>query len=114
MKSVAGVDAALQAALLKSARSLRPLSVTAGLRFKVAEVAPLIFVKVTPPSVETSHRTVGVGVPPAAAVNDTDVPAVVMTLAGLLVTVGGIFTITVRVAPLVVAVPATFVKTARY
>src|SRR6185436_4889500 len=69
-------------------------------------------VKVSPPLVDTCHRTVGSGRPDAAAVNVTVPPATTVRSAGSVVTVGAART--VRVAALVVAVFATFVNTARY
>ena len=61
---------------------------------------------------ETSHCTVGVGEPVAAAVKVAVVPEATVTLEGLVVTVGG--AVTVRVAAVVVAVPTELVKTASY
>ncbi len=78
----------------------------------VVEVAPVMAVNVVPPSVETFHCTVGVGLPEAAAVNVAFPPEPTDTLAGLVVTVGA--KSTVSVAAVVVAVPAVFVNTARY
>jgi len=75
-------------------------------------VAPLIGVKVVPESVETSHCTVGVGKPLAAAVKLAVPPEVMVTPDGFDVTTGGV--VTVRVAGVVVAVPAELVKTASY
>src|SRR6266446_7034110 len=69
-------------------------------------------VKVPPPSVLTCHCTVGPGVALAAAVNVAVWPAKTVRSAGFAVTAGP--TSTVRVAAFEVAVPATFVKTARY
>jgi hypothetical protein len=54
----------------------------------VGEVAPAIFVKVTPPFVLTCHCTVGAGCPEAAAVNVAAAPALTVTLIGFVVTTG--------------------------
>ena len=62
----------------------------------------------------TCHCTVGAGVPEAAAVKLTDVPALTVWLLGLVVTTGGAEVTTVNVAAVVVAVLAELVKTARY
>ena len=81
----------------------------------VVVVAPASVVSsdhVAPPSVETSHCTVGVGLPLAAAVNAAVAPAVTVTLAGCAVTVGA--KSTVRVAGGVVIVPPGVVMTTRY
>ena len=69
-------------------------------------------VKVVPPSVETCHWTVGVGVPVAAAVKLADWPCTTATSAGEAVTVGG--ESTVRVAADVVTDPMELATTARY
>ena len=65
-----------------------------------------------PPSVDTCHCTVGVGLPEAAAVNVAVAPAVTVAFAGCVVTVGA--KSTVSVAAVVVAVPCELVNTARY
>ena len=75
-------------------------------------MAPLTGVNVVPPSVETSHCTVGVGEPVAAAVKVAVAPEATDTFEGLAVTTGGV--VTVRVAAVVVAPPAELVKTASY
>jgi hypothetical protein len=63
----------------------------------------------------TCHCTVGVGVPVAAAVKVAVAPAVTVRFVGLVVIVGAVFpAFTVKVAFVVVALPAAFVKTARY
>src|SRR5271156_2493990 len=83
--------------------------------FSVGVVPPATFVNEAPPFELTCHCTVGVGVPDAAAVNVAVAPTVTVAFAGLLVIVGAMFAaFTVRVAAVVVAVPAAFVKTARY
>ncbi len=70
-----------------------------------------MFVKLTPPLVETCHCTVGAGVPLPVAVKLAVVVAHTVVLLGFAVTLGG--TSTVRVA-VVFALPVEFVKTARY
>ena len=52
-------------------------------------------VKLTPPSALTCHWTVGVGLPLAEAVNDTELPAHTVLLVGLAVTNGAALTVTV-------------------
>ena len=72
----------------------------------VVEVAPLMLVNVVPPLLLTCHWTVGVGLPLAAAVNVTVLPAVTLWLVGLVVTTGAVrAAVTVSVAAEVVAVP---------
>ena len=79
----------------------------------VVDVAPARFANVPPPLVLTCHCTVGVGEPDAPAVNVAVAPAVTVTFAGLVVIVGAVFAaFTVRVAFVVVALPAALVKTA--
>ncbi len=75
-------------------------------------MAPLIGVKVVPAFVETSHCTVGLGEPVAAAVKLAVPPEVMVTLDGFDVTTGAV--VTVRVAAVVVAVATELVKTASY
>ena len=74
-------------------------------------VAPLMLLQVEPPSMLTCHCTVGVGLPVAAAVKVAVCPALTVTLAGLVVTVGAYCTVSVAAA--VVAEPTVLVKTAR-
>ena len=81
-------------------------------KLRVAMVAPGMSLKVLPPSVLTCHCTVGVGLPLAAAVKVAVRPALTVWFVGLVVTVGA--KSTVRVAALVVSVPAALMKTARY
>ena len=69
-------------------------------------------VKVFPPSVLTSHWTVGAGLPTAAAVRDTCPPESATWLVGFVVTTGAVATVSVAAA--VVAVPFELVNTARY
>ncbi len=70
-------------------------------------VAPVISVQVLPLLVLTCHCTVGVGLPEAAALKVTWVPALTDLLAGWKVITGAESGIglTVRVAAFVVAVP---------
>ena len=75
-------------------------------------MAPLTGAKVVSPSVETSHWTVGVGDPVAAAVKVAVWPEATVTPEGLAVTAGG--AVTVRMAAVVAAVPTELVKTASY
>ncbi len=74
-------------------------------------VAPPIGVNVAPPSVETSHCTVGAGLPVASAVKLTVPPASVIAFTGCSVTLGT--PITVSVATEVVTLPPRLVHTAR-
>ena len=76
------------------------------------EVAPDTAVHVVPPFAEVSHLTVGAGEPDAAASKTAFWPSSTVALAGCAVTCGA--ACTVSVATLLVAVPATFVNTARY
>src|SRR6516162_5475892 len=104
---------ALPALLVKTASYSSPfMAVVTLVSVSVVLVAPLMALQVTPLSVLTCHCTVGVGVPLAAAVNDTLAPAVTVWLVGWVVMVGA--AVTVRVAALVVALPALLVKTASY
>ena len=74
-------------------------------------MAPAILLNVAPPSLLTFHWTVAAGLPLAAAVNVTLAPALTVCEVGLVVTTT--FTeFTVKVAGLLVTVPALFVKTA--
>ena len=80
--SVAGWLVALPATLVKTASYSLPSSVALVVKVSVVAVAPVMSAKVTPPSVLTCHCTVGVGVPLAAAVKVTGVPAVMVWLVG--------------------------------
>ena len=75
-------------------------------------VAPTMGLKVTPPSVETSHCTVGAGLPVAAAVKVAVCPVRTVASVGCWVTDGRVST--VRAAAVVGAEPIELVKTARY
>ena len=110
--SVAAVVVAVPQLFVKTARYFLPLSAEPAVKLYVVEVAPLILVKVFPPSVETCHCTVGVGVPLAAAVNVAIVFWHTFLSVGFVVTAGAV--LTVSVAAFVVAVFTELVKTARY
>ncbi len=110
--SVAAVDVAVPQTLVKTARYWCPSSVGAVVNEYVVEVAPPMLLNVTPPSVETCHCTVGLGLPEAAAVKLALVPVQVVTFEGLVVTAGAV--LTVRVAAVEVALEQVFVNTARY
>src|SRR5579883_2546006 len=113
MVRVAALVVALPTLLVKTASYSLPFIEAVTLEsVNVVEVAPLIFVKVMPPSVLTSHCTVGAGLPLAAAVKVAFWPAFTVWLLGLVVTDGA--KSTVSVAALVVALPRLLVKTASY
>ncbi len=86
--SVAAFDVALPAELVNTARYSLPDSDSVAVPDRVVEVAPDTLLHVVPPSVDTCHWTVGVGVPDAAAVNVAVVPATTVTFAGCLVIAG--------------------------
>jgi len=111
---VAAVVVALPAAFVKTARYSLPFIATVVLvMLSVVEVAPDTLVNVAPPFVLTCHCTVGVGEPEAAAVNVAVAAAVTVTFAGFVVIAGVVFPpVTVRVAAVVVALPAALVNTA--
>ncbi len=68
-----------------------------------------------PESVETSHCTLGLGVPVAAAVKLAVSPEATVALEGSVVMTGAVVgTVTLRVAAVVVAEPTELVKTASY
>ena len=68
-------------------------------------VAPGILLKFAPPSVLTCHWTVGVGLPFAEAVKETDPPAHTALLVGFVVTAGPVLT---EIAALPDDVPVQF------
>ena len=72
-----------------------------------------MFVQLEPPLLETCHCTDGVGLPDAAAVNDTGAPAVTVLLAGFAVTTGALWTVNVA-ALLATPLATTLLNTARY
>ena len=71
---MAGLVATVPAALVKTALYSSPVKAAEATKVSVADVAPRMFEKLTPPLVLTSHCIVGVGVPLAAAVNFTVSP----------------------------------------
>ena len=73
---------------------------------KVLAVAPSISAHMPPPFVESSHCTVGVGVPDAAAEKLAACPVSTVWLAGCLVTFGGVSPVSGVAAPGVRAVAA--------
>ena len=78
-------------------------------------MAPVTFAHVVPASVDTSHWTVGVGEPDAAALNEAVELAATLSLAGWVVMVGATAgMVTVKTAGAVVALPAELVNTASY
>ena len=77
----------------------------------VSAVAPLMLLHVLPPFADVCHCTVGAGRPEAEASKIALWPSSTVVLAGCLVTVGGV--LTVSVAALLVASPAMFVNLAR-
>ena len=80
----------------------------------VVEVAPVRLLNVAPPFVLNCHCTPGGGDPLAAAAKVTGIPATIVWLIGLAVTVGATGgDVMVRNAARVVADPATLVNTAR-
>ncbi len=109
---VAGLDVADPATLVKTARYCLPLSVAWAVKLYVVEVAPGISDQELPPFALTCHCTVGLGFPLAAALKLAVCPALTVWLLGWLVITGAM--LTVSVAALLVADPATLVKTARY
>ena len=92
---VAAPDSALPQALLKSARYRLPLSPELAVKLYVELVAPAMLVKVLPPSELICHWTPGAGLPLAAAVNETELPAHTTLLVGFAVTAAGVLTVTV-------------------
>ena len=109
--NVAAVLVAELMLLVNTALNRLPFCIATAPNDSVVEVAPAIFVKVTP-SVLCCHCTVGAGLPLAAAVNVAVAPAATLILAGLVVIAGAKFT--VSVAAVVVAEPRVLVNTARY
>ena len=93
--SEAALETALPQELVNTARKFLPLSLCAAVNVYVELVAPAMFVKVTPPSTLTCHCALGVGLPLAAAANETELPAHTVLFAGLAVTAGAELTVTV-------------------
>jgi hypothetical protein len=98
---------------VNTASYFRPFSATVAAKLSVVEVAPDTAVHVVPPLVDTRHCTLGVGAPLAAALKVAVDPGLTVSLLGCVVTLGATSFTTVTVAADVVAVPATFVNTAR-
>ncbi len=86
--SSAGFVAADPAVFVNTARKRVPWSACAVVNAYDTAVAPEMSAHVAPPSVLTCHRTVGAGVPDAAAVNVATAPACTLWLAGCSVTTG--------------------------
>ena len=99
--------------LVKTARNSQPLTKGIGIPLSVVEVYPAASIQVMPPSTETCHCTLGVGVPLAAAVKVTGSPWATDWLTGWVVTTGAMSGRTVIVAAVLVAVPAMLEKNAR-
>jgi hypothetical protein len=112
--SVAAFVVALLATFVKTARYSYPLSLIAVVKAYVVEVAPATLFHVPPPLTDCCHCTVGPGFPEAAAANEALVPAATLSLPGSVVIAGAVAAVTVSVAAPLVALPATFVNTARY
>jgi hypothetical protein len=110
--NVAGADVAVPAGLVKTAASFSKLCCPVATNEYVVVVAPGNDCHVVPSSVEYSHCTLGVGVPVAAAENDTSAPEATVWPVGCAEMAGA--TSTVRAAEVEVAVPATLVNTASY
>src|SRR5204862_1088832 len=72
---LAAVLVAVAHTLLNTARNCFPLSASTVVNVYVVLVAPTTLLNAPPPSVLTCHCTVGVGLPFAVAVNDTEKPA---------------------------------------
>src|SRR5437660_524409 len=86
--SVAALLVAEPAELVKTARYWKPLNEDDAVNDSVALVAPLMSLKLVPPSLLTCHCTAGAGVPLAAAVNVAVWPAVTVWFAGCAVIEG--------------------------
>src|SRR5439155_24526588 len=108
--SVAALLLAVPQALVNTARYWLPLCESCAVKVRLVFVSPTMSVK--PEPVLTCHCTVGAGVPLAAAVKVTLLPACTLWVSGWVVTTGVV--LTVSVAAVVVAVPQALVKTARY
>ena len=94
--SVAAVVVAVPTEFVNTARYCLPLSPAAAVKLYVVLVAPLITDQLGP--LRLSHRTMGVGVPLAAAVNVAVSPAFTVVLVGWVVMLGATTVTTVRVA----------------
>src|SRR4051794_41027632 len=84
--SVAAIEVAVPTALVNTARYMLPLSPGAVVNVYVVLVAPAMFTKLAPPSVERCHWTVGVGTPEAAARKLTGLPGETTWSLGFVVT----------------------------
>jgi hypothetical protein len=109
--NVAAVVFAELTLLVNTARYWLPVCAAAAVNERVVDVAPEIFVKVTP-SVLCCQCTVGVGLPLAAAVNVAVAPAGTVRFEGFVVIAGAEFTVSVAAAE--VAELTLFVNIARY
>jgi hypothetical protein len=98
--NVAAAVVAVPAELVNTARYRLPLSPEAAVKVYVRLVAPVMLLKLPP--TERCHRTVGVGLPDAAAVKLTEVPALTVWLDGLVVTIGAWAVMVAAVLPLFV------------
>src|SRR5262249_22749236 len=103
---------ALPALLVNTARYWLPLALMGAANEYVVAVAPAMLANLELPLARTCHCTVGGGEPLPATVNVTVWPAVTAWLVGLLVTLGAT-TFTVKVAVLLVALPAELLTTTR-
>jgi hypothetical protein len=99
-------------AFVKTARYRLPFWLAAAVKLSVADVAPAMMLKVTPPSELTCHCTAGAGTPVAVALKLAVDPAATVALTGLSAIAGGV-DVTVSVAEPVLAEPLGLVKTAR-
>jgi hypothetical protein len=112
--SVASADVTLPALLENVAWNSSPFSAVDATRKYEDPDPPGSGTHVVPPSLETSHVSLGVGTPVAVEVKVTGVPAVTVTLAGSVVTTGATADApTVSVAAVETAAPRRFVNTAR-
>ena len=88
--NVAGLDVAEPTELVNTAWYLLPLSEAVGVKVYVSDVPPVpdTLLNVDPPAGSTCHWTVGAGLPVAAAVKLTWLPAVAVCDDGWVVTAG--------------------------
>ena len=107
--SVATAEVVLPQVLENTARNWLLLCKTLEVKLNGLLVAPGMLVN--PPPLLACHCSDGPGVPPAAAVNDTTVPAQTFVLSGLVLTIGLLI---VSVATLEVVLPQVLENTARY
>jgi hypothetical protein len=109
---VAAVVVSVPQVAVKTARYWLPFCPAAAVKVSVVDMAPGTSPNVAPPLVLTCHCTVGVGIPLAAAVKETLLPAHTVWSEGFVVIAGATFT--VSVAAVVMAVLQVLVNTARY